>query len=186
MISLVKLIISGIHKIFFLLRSTVITVCHHQVPMYIFDNSVSCRSKRILALSNVADDTGISTTLFLYFTECRFFILFAKLQCPGTPLQLLQSLSAEPILRNDFCNSCTKAISCLCVSPHRHNWLLLSLHFLLRAVTFLAYSILSFYHKCNANHYFERYSRNIFFAIGTAYFPPVPAPSTTILTTNFG
>ena len=152
MISLVKLIISGIHKIFFLLRSTVITVCHHQVPMYIFDNSVSCRSKRILALPNVAP----------------------------------QSLSAEPILRNDFCNSCTKAISCLCVSPHRHNWLLLSLHFLLRAVTFLAYSILSFYHKCNANHYFERYSRNIFFAIGTAYFPPVPAPSTTILTTNFG
>ena len=170
MISLVKLIISGIHKIFFLLRSTVITVCHHQVPMYIFDNSVSCRSKRILALPNVADDTGISATLFLYFTEC----------------QVPQSLSAEPILRNDFCNSCTKAISCLCVSPHRHNWLLLSLHFLLRAVTFLAYSILSFYHKCNANHYFERYSRNIFFAIGTAYFPPVPAPSTTILTTNFG
>ena len=82
MISLVKLIISGIHKIFFLLRSTVITVCHHQVPMYIFDNSVPCRSKRILALSNVADDTGISATLFLYFTKCRFFILFAKFHSP--------------------------------------------------------------------------------------------------------
>ena len=75
MISLVVFVVTGIHKILFALRFTVITVSHHQVPVYLFFYSIFGNCKCILALSNIFYDRGIYASLLSHFSCSSILIL---------------------------------------------------------------------------------------------------------------
>ena len=72
------LIISGIHEIFFSLWLAVITVRHHQIPVYILGNNVLRDIECILTFSDILDNGSIDTRFLQYFPGSGIFILFAS------------------------------------------------------------------------------------------------------------
>lgn len=122
MIRLMKLVVSGICKVFLTLWFAVIAVRHHQIPMYIFFDNIFRYRKTVLTFADIFDDLCINTCLFLHF---------AKLVSQDIPPQPRQFPLAVPTLRTCSYNSCTEAGSYLEKSPHRRSSLLLSLQFLL-------------------------------------------------------
>ena len=75
MVRLIIFVVSGIHEIFFSLRPAVIAVRHHQIPVDVLFYRVLGRIKGILTFSDVLDDRGGDSRLFLHLSE-RCFLKF--------------------------------------------------------------------------------------------------------------
>ena len=143
------LIISGIHKIFFPLWLAVITVCHHQIPVYILGNDVLRDIKCILTFTDIFDNGSIDTCFLQHLPGSA---------CLYTLRQLLQFLSARPSPHTCSCNSCITAGFSREILPHRHSSLPQSLQFLLYALCLKLFLVYPFF-QLNASY------KNILFCI---------------------
>lgn len=114
-------IISGIYKELFTLWLTVITVCHHQIPMYLFLHRIFWHSKAILALPDIFD-YGCIYARFLN-TSLAAVSLNSS---PGSTVPL-----EAPSLRTYSYNSYKGQAPYPEILPHHHNLLLQSLQYLL-------------------------------------------------------
>ena len=143
------LIISGIHEIFFSLWLAVITVRHHQIPVYILGNDVLRDIECILTFSDILDNGSIVHPFPPTLPWQRYLY---------TLRQLLQFLSARPSPHTCFCSFCTTAGSSRERLPHRHSSLPQSLQFLLYALCLKLFLVYPFF-QLNASY------KNILFCI---------------------
>ena len=89
MIGLMVLVKSGVHKIFLTLWFTVITVSHHQIPVYLLVHGILRYVKGILASADILDDGSSCSAFLKHLPKCRILIL---LSC------LYRSLGQNPAL----------------------------------------------------------------------------------------
>ena len=68
MIDLMKLIVSGIYKIFLSLGFAMIIISYHEIPVYLFHYHILRNGEIILALTDIFHDRGPNTCFFHYFT----------------------------------------------------------------------------------------------------------------------
>ena len=79
MIGLMILVKSGVHKILFSLRLTVITVCHHQIPVNFFLHDILRYVEGIFAFAHILDNGSSGTAFLQNLTERGLLKLLALL-----------------------------------------------------------------------------------------------------------